>query len=64
MSIKQLLAKLKPTKAQKTMVAVFIPSAATFGMAAGLAIIYFTDWRLITNYIPLYNTKYPKEPAK
>lgn len=45
-------------------IAFSIPSAATFGFAALLALTYLSDWRLLTNYIPLYNTKYPKQPTK
>lgn len=41
-----------------------IPSAATFGFAALLALTYLSDWRLLTNYIPIYNTKYPKQEQK
>ncbi|XP_043071362.1 cytochrome b-c1 complex subunit 10 [Drosophila grimshawi] len=60
MNFKKLLETLKPTKGQMELAKAFIPSAAIFGMAGGLGIIYFTDWRVITDYIPLYNTKYPK----
>ncbi|XP_034480595.1 cytochrome b-c1 complex subunit 10 [Drosophila innubila] len=64
MNFKKLLTSLSPTKGQKEMAMAFVPTAATFGMAGLLTLIYFTDWRLVTNYIPLYNTKYPKEPQK
>ncbi|XP_064542848.1 cytochrome b-c1 complex subunit 10-like [Drosophila montana] len=62
--VKKFLCTIKPTKGQQEMAKAFIPSAGYFGMAGVLALIYFTDWRLITNYIPLYNTKYPKPETK
>jgi len=43
-----------------------VPSAATFGLAAALAVVYYTDWKVIAGWIPLYNTKFPKpeDPKK
>ncbi|XP_031839205.1 ubiquinol-cytochrome c reductase 6.4 kDa subunit [Nomia melanderi] len=38
----------------------WIPSAATYGTAAGLALVYFTDWRVIAEYIPYYGGKFNK----
>ncbi|XP_034241173.1 cytochrome b-c1 complex subunit 10-like [Thrips palmi] len=34
------------------------PSLAGYGGAAGAILVFFTDWRLVTDYIPIYNTKY------
>ncbi|XP_060655057.1 cytochrome b-c1 complex subunit 10 [Drosophila nasuta] len=64
MKFKKLFASFSPTKGQKEMAMAFVPTAAYFGLASLLTLVYFSDWRLITNYIPLYNTKYPKESAK
>ncbi|XP_017043396.1 cytochrome b-c1 complex subunit 10 [Drosophila ficusphila] len=68
MSFKEKLTGLwcrhKPTENQKALALAFIPSAATFGLAAALAVVYFTDWKVIAGWIPLYNTKFPKEEPK
>jgi len=36
----------------------WIPSLATFGATSAVAVVYITDWRVITDYIPFYNGKY------
>ncbi|KRK02075.1 cytochrome b-c1 complex subunit 10 [Drosophila teissieri] len=56
----------KPTENQKALALAFAPSAATFGLAAALAVVYYTDWKVIAGWIPLYNTKFPKpeDPKK
>ncbi|KAL0278970.1 UNVERIFIED_CONTAM: hypothetical protein PYX00_000630 [Menopon gallinae] len=36
----------------------WIPSAAAYGGTAFLALIYFTDWKVIAGKIPIYNTKF------
>ncbi|XP_039955503.1 uncharacterized protein LOC120771515 [Bactrocera tryoni] len=38
----------------------FVSSAAGFGGAAGLALLYMTDWKLVLQYMPIYNTKFDK----
>lgn len=38
-----------------------VGSAAVFGASAGVAVTYFTDWKLVLQYLPYYNGKFPKE---
>ncbi|XP_076751328.1 ubiquinol-cytochrome c reductase 6.4 kDa subunit [Xylocopa sonorina] len=38
----------------------WIPSAATYGVAAGMAVIFFTDWKDVAKYIPYYGSKFNK----
>ncbi|KAH8259280.1 hypothetical protein KR026_001606 [Drosophila bipectinata] len=63
---KSFLCKHKPTEAQKTAAVAFMPSAGFFGLAALLTVVYYTDWKIIAGWIPLYNTKFPKpeDPKK
>ncbi|KAG5873229.1 hypothetical protein JTB14_009048 [Gonioctena quinquepunctata] len=39
----------------------WIGSALVFGATAGVAVVYATDWRVIVDYVPYYNGKFPKE---
>lgn len=41
-----------------------ITSGATFGTAAGLGLLYFTDWRVFVGFIPFYNTKFADESSE
>ncbi|XP_078047752.1 ubiquinol-cytochrome c reductase 6.4 kDa subunit [Augochlora pura] len=36
----------------------WLPSAMLYGGTAGLAVVYFTDWRVIATYIPYYGGKF------
>ncbi|XP_011503799.1 PREDICTED: cytochrome b-c1 complex subunit 10-like [Ceratosolen solmsi marchali] len=36
----------------------WMPSAITYGSGAGLALLYFTDWKLILQYVPYYRGKF------
>jgi ubiquinol-cytochrome c reductase subunit 10 len=38
-----------------------VGTLAGFGGAAGLAVLYFTDWKAVLQYMPIYNTKFPQE---
>ncbi|XP_076246055.1 ubiquinol-cytochrome c reductase 6.4 kDa subunit [Calliopsis andreniformis] len=36
----------------------WIPSAMIYGGAAGLGLVYFTDWKVIAANIPFYGGKF------
>lgn len=46
---------------QMSMVKSFIPSVAVFSGAAAIFTLYLTDWRVICDCIPFYNTKFVNE---
>ncbi|XP_066157097.1 cytochrome b-c1 complex subunit 10-like [Euwallacea fornicatus] len=39
----------------------WLGSGAVYGATAGALLVYFTDWRVITDYLPFYNGKYVKD---
>ncbi|XP_068148586.1 cytochrome b-c1 complex subunit 10-like [Drosophila tropicalis] len=54
----------RPSKGQTQLVKSFAPSVAYFGLAGLLTLVYYTEWKVITEWIPIYNTKYPKPDAE
>ncbi|XP_015601071.1 cytochrome b-c1 complex subunit 10-like [Cephus cinctus] len=36
----------------------WLPSVMSYGTAATLAGLYFTDWKVVLQYVPFYNTKF------
>lgn len=38
-----------------------IGSGAMFGGASGAAVLYFTDWKVVLQYLPFYNGKFVKD---
>ncbi|KAL1517436.1 hypothetical protein ABEB36_001201 [Hypothenemus hampei] len=45
-------------KKQMEIASRWLSSAATYGAVSGILVIYFTDWRVVTDYIPFYRGKY------
>ncbi|XP_039999003.1 cytochrome b-c1 complex subunit 10 [Xiphias gladius] len=39
----------------------WIPTLAVWGTAGGVALVHFTDWRLILDYVPYINGKFKKD---
>ncbi|XP_063709807.1 cytochrome b-c1 complex subunit 10 [Culicoides brevitarsis] len=39
----------------------WVPSLMSFGAAAGLGVCYYTDFKMVLQYLPFYNTKYRKD---
>jgi hypothetical protein len=38
------------------------PTFASFGLTAGILLIYFTEWKVVGQYIPFWRQKlYPKD---
>ncbi|XP_012215723.1 cytochrome b-c1 complex subunit 10 [Linepithema humile] len=36
----------------------WLPSALTYGTGASLALLYFTDWKVVVQHIPFYGSKF------
>ncbi|XP_075339739.1 cytochrome b-c1 complex subunit 10 [Odontesthes bonariensis] len=39
----------------------WVPTLAIWGTTGGVALVYFTDWRLILDYVPYVNGKFKKD---
>ncbi|KAG7201600.1 hypothetical protein KM043_004341 [Ampulex compressa] len=50
--------KMRVGKAHVEIASRWIPSAMTYGATAGLALLYFTDWKVFVRYIPFYGGKF------
>ncbi|KAJ0179351.1 hypothetical protein K1T71_005063 [Dendrolimus kikuchii] len=48
-------------KKQLAQLSGFTSTILSYGVAAFIGMVYLTDWRVIVNYIPLYNTKFSNE---
>lgn len=38
-----------------------VPSAIRYGTAAGIGLLYFTDFKEVLQYLPFYNGKFPTD---
>ena len=36
-------------------------TGAMFGIAGGSTFLYITDWKLVLQYLPIYNTKFKED---
>ncbi|KAF6723759.1 Cytochrome b-c1 complex subunit 10 [Oryzias melastigma] len=39
----------------------WVPNMVTWGSVGGVALVYFTDWRLILDYVPYINGKFKND---
>ncbi|XP_036377951.1 cytochrome b-c1 complex subunit 10-like [Megalops cyprinoides] len=39
----------------------WVPTMACWGAVGGVALVHFTDWRLILDYVPYVNGKFKKD---
>jgi ubiquinol-cytochrome c reductase subunit 10 len=39
----------------------WVPTGAGFSAALGGAFFYFTDWKAVLQYVPLYGSKFTRE---
>ncbi|XP_042561235.1 cytochrome b-c1 complex subunit 10-like [Clupea harengus] len=39
----------------------WVPTMVGWGTVGGVALVHFTDWRLILDYVPYINGKFKKE---
>ncbi|EZA60292.1 hypothetical protein DMN91_010577 [Ooceraea biroi] len=46
------------TKRHFVLASKWMPSAMTYGAAATLAVLYFTDWKYVLRHVPIYGSKF------
>ncbi|XP_061694321.1 cytochrome b-c1 complex subunit 10 [Syngnathoides biaculeatus] len=39
----------------------WIPTLAVWGTVGGVAVVHFTDWRVVLDYVPYINGKFKKD---
>ncbi|XP_035491178.1 cytochrome b-c1 complex subunit 10 [Scophthalmus maximus] len=39
----------------------WVPTLAVWGSVGGVALVHFTDWRIILDYVPYINGKFKKD---
>ncbi|XP_077369360.1 cytochrome b-c1 complex subunit 10 [Festucalex cinctus] len=39
----------------------WIPTLAVWGTVGGVAVVHFTDWRLVLDYVPYISGKFKKD---
>lgn len=38
-----------------------MPTAMTYGAGATFAMLYMTDWKVVLQYVPFYNSKFEEQ---
>lgn len=38
-----------------------VPTLAVWGTVGGVALVHFTDWRIVLDYVPYINGKFKKD---
>ncbi|KAL0131571.1 hypothetical protein PUN28_002837 [Cardiocondyla obscurior] len=49
---------LRITRKHAELAAKWTPTAIVYGAGTSLAVIYFTDWKVVAKYIPFYGSKF------
>uniref|UniRef100_A0A3B5AHQ1 Ubiquinol-cytochrome c reductase, complex III subunit XI n=1 Tax=Stegastes partitus TaxID=144197 RepID=A0A3B5AHQ1_9TELE len=58
--IDKIVSKFIGTK-RASAVKLWTPTLLTWGTVGGIAVIHFTDWRLILDYVPYIRGKFKKD---
>ncbi|XP_051930870.1 cytochrome b-c1 complex subunit 10-like [Hippocampus zosterae] len=58
--VQQILSKFVGAK-NVTILRTWIPNLVTWGTVGGVTLVYFTDWRVVLDYVPYIRGKFRKD---